>query len=240
MYHFFVPEGPSGEREFTITGPDVNHIRNVLRMKPGEKVVVSDGQDRDWYCIIAEITKDAVRLRAEAESEAAELPAELVLYQGLPKGDKMEWIIQKAVELGAAAVVPVVTARSVVRLEGKAERRRERWQRIADEAAGQCGRGILPQVAAPLTLGEAMPALSAQQAIVLYEGGGRPLRELIAPDCRRLSLLVGPEGGFDPAEIDRLQAAGGRCATLGRRILRCETAPVAALAAAMLLTGNLE
>ena len=239
MPRFFIDGPVTGDA--LITGGDAAHIRRSLRMRVGEPLTLCDGRGTDFDGVIAAVEENAVRVKVLGSAPCAAEPSlEVTLYQGLPKGDKLEWIIQKAVELGAAAVVPVVTARSVVRLEGKAERRRERWQRIADEAAGQCGRGILPRVAAPLTLDEALPALSAQEAIVLYEGGGRPLRGLIVPDCRRLSLLIGPEGGFDPAEIDRLQAAGVRCATLGRRILRCETAPVAALAAAMLLTGNLE
>lgn len=239
MPRFFI-DGPVTDVAL-ITGGDAAHIRRSLRMRVGEPLTLCDGKGTDFDGVIASMEEETVRVRVLGRApSAAEPSVEVTLYQGLPKGDKLEWIIQKAVELGVAAVVPVVTARSVVRLEGKAERRRERWQRIADEAAGQCGRGILPQVAVPLTLDEALPELSAQDAIVLYEGGGRPLRELIAPECRRLSLLIGPEGGFDPAEIARLQAVGVRRATLGKRILRCETAPVAALAAAMLLTGNLE
>lgn len=239
MPRFFI-DGPVTDVAL-ITGGDAAHIRRSLRMRVGEPLTLCDGKGTDFDGVIASMEEETVRVRVLGRApSAAEPSVEVTLYQGLPKGDKLEWIIQKAVELGVAAVVPVVTARSVVRLEGKAERRRERWQRIADEAAGQCGRGILPQVAVPLTLDEALPELSAQDAIVLYEGGGRPLRALIAPECRRLSLLIGPEGGFDPAEIARLQAVGVRRATLGKRILRCETAPVAALAAAMLLTGNLE
>lgn len=153
----------------------------------------------------------------------------------------MEWIIQKAVELGVSDIVPVVTARSIVRLKpGEGDRKRERWQRIAAEAAGQCGRGRIPPVAPPLSFSQAAERLKGERALVFYEGGGRPLRELADRSCRRLSIVVGPEGGFEKAEVDRLTGDGAEAATLGKRILRCETAPLAALAVLMHLTGNLE
>lgn len=239
MYHFFVPEGPSGEREFTITGPDVNHIRNVLRMKPGEKVVVSDGQDRDWYCIIAEITKDAVRLRAEAESEAAELPAELVLYQGLPKGDKMEWIIQKAVELGASRIVPVAMKRSVVKLDPKREKnKRARWQAVSESAAKQSGRGRIPEVASVSSLAEASQEAGQLDLVLLpYENarGMEATAEALAAlrPGMRIGIFIGPEGGFEETEVEALAQAGARPLSLGRRILRTETAGLAALTLCM-------
>lgn len=130
--------------------------------------------------------------------------------------------------------------RSVARADGKEEKKRQRWQRIADEAAGQSGRGILPAVSAPLPFREALARLGKENTLVFYEGGGAPLRELVSPDMRELSILVGPEGGFEKEEVEAVLAAGGRAATLGKRILRCETAPVAALSALMLLSGNME
>ena len=138
------------------------------------------------------------------------------------------------------AVVPVATRRSVARLEGKADKKQERWQRIAAEAAGQCGRGMLPSVERPLSWSQALSRLSGEPALVFYEGGGRPLRELVTPSTRRLSVFVGPEGGFDPEEIDAIRRQGGGVATLGPRILRCETAPLAALTLLMHLSSNME
>lgn len=123
MYHFFVPEGPDEAGQIHITGSDVHHIRSVLRMKPGEQVVISDGRDKDYYCEITELNPGEVTVQVLKETEAAELPARLILYQGLPKGEKMELIIQKAVELGACRIVPVAMKRSVVKLD---EKRRER------------------------------------------------------------------------------------------------------------------
>ena len=180
-----------------------------------------------------------VRITASRPSQAEPTLA-VTLYQGLPKGDKMDWIVQKAVELGVTAVVPVATRRSVARLEGKADKKQERWQRIAAEAAGQCGRGMLPSVERPLSWSQALSCLSGEPALVFYEGGGRPLRELVTPSTRRLSVFVGPEGGFDPEEIDAIRRQGGGVATLGPRILRCETAPLAALTLLMHLSGNME
>ncbi len=160
---------------------------------------------------------------------------------GLPKGDKMEWIIQKCVELGVTALVPVQTARCVVRLDERdAAKKQARWQKIADEAAGQSGRGIRPQVSAPLPFRTALARLQTEPTLLCYEGGGKPLGTLVSPADTALSLVIGPEGGFDPAEVEAVRAAGGRIATLGPRILRCETAPIAALAVLMERSGNMQ
>ena len=174
-------------------------------------------------------------------------PSVLVtLYQGLPKGDKLEYIIQKSVELGVSAVVPVETARSVSRISVSAEKnakKHQRLQKIADEAAGQSGRGILPKVEAQISFKQAVERLKEKEenelVIVFYEGGGEKI-ELVGKGTERLSIFIGPEGGFEPQEIEQLCAAGARRATLGPRILRCETAPIAALSVIMALTGNMD
>ena len=236
----FFHEVPSGD-SLIINGPDAQHIRRALRMQPGEHLTVCDGQGTDYACQIAAFEGEGVRLSVLSQAPSCTEPSLAVtLYQGLPKGDKMDWIIQKAVELGVTAVVPVATRRSVARLEGKADKKQERWQRIAAEAAGQCGRGMLPSVERPLSWSQALSRLSGEPALVFYEGGGRPLRELVTPSTRRLSVFVGPEGGFDPEEIDAIRRQGGGVATLGPRILRCETAPLAALTLLMHLSGNME
>ena len=161
-------------------------------------------------------------------------------YEAFLKAAELGSLTRAAAELGVTAVVPVATRRSVARLEGKADKKQERWQRIAAEAAGQCGRGMLPSVERPLSWNQALSRLSGEPALVFYEGGGRPLRELVTPSTRRLSVFVGPEGGFDPEEIDAIRRQGGGVATLGPRILRCETAPLAALTLLMHLSGNME
>lgn len=239
MPRFFL-DFDGGERA-AITGADARHIAGALRMRPGEELTLCNGRGDDFACVIESASTDRVELKVLYKAPTASEPTlRVTLYQGLPKGDKLEWIIQKAVELGVSAIVPVVTRRSVARADGKEEKKRQRWQRIADEAAGQSGRGILPAVSAPIPFREALTRLEKENTLVFYEGGGAPLRELVSPDTRELSILVGPEGGFEKEEVEAVLAAGGRAATLGKRILRCETAPVAALSALMLLSGNME
>lgn len=239
MPRFFI-DGTADGRAY-IAGADALHIAKALRMRPGEALTLCDGKGTDFDGVLETVTDRQVTVRISASRPSqAEPTLAVTLYQGLPKGDKMDWIIQKAVELGVTAVVPVATRRSVARLEGKADKKQERWQRIAAEAAGQCGRGMLPSVERPLSWSQALSRLSGEPALVFYEGGGRPLRELVTPSTRRLSVFVGPEDGFDPEEIDAIRRQGGGVATLGPRILRCETAPLAALTLLMHLSGNME
>ena len=239
MPRFFI-DGTADGRAY-IAGADALHIAKALRMRPGEALTLCDGKGTDFDGVLETVTDRQVTVRISASRPSqAEPTLAVTLYQGLPKGDKMDWIIQKAVELGVTAVVPVATRRSVARLEGKADKKQERWQRIAAEAAGQCGRGMLPSVERPLSWSQALSRLSGEPALVFYEGGGRPLRELVTPSTRRLSVFVGPEGGFDPEEIDAIRRQGGGVATLGPRIRRCETAPLAALTLLMHLSGNME
>ena len=239
MPRFFI-DGTADGRAY-IAGADALHIAKALRMRPGEALTLCDGKGTDFDGVLETVTDRQVTVRISASRPSqAEPTLAVTLYQGLPKGDKMDWIIQKAVELGVTAVVPVAARRSVARLEGEADKKQERWQRIAAEAAGQCGRGMLPSVERPLSWSQALSRLSGEPALVFYEGGGRPLRELVTPSTRRLSVFVGPEGGFDPEEIDAIRRQGGGVATLGPRILRCETAPLAALTLLMHLSGNME
>ena len=236
----FFHEVPSGD-SLIINGPDAQHIRRALRMQPGEHLTVCDGQGTDYACQITAFEGEGVRLSVLSQAPSCTEPSLAVtLYQGLPKGDKMDWILQKAVELGVTAVVPLATSRSVVRLDGKEEKKRERWQRIAAEAAGQCGRGIVPRVESPLSFAQALPLLRKDKTICFYEGGGQPLSRLVDAGEARLSIVIGPEGGFAEEEIAALRSAGAAVATLGPRILRCETAPLAALTLLMHLTGNLD
>ncbi|MCI8554387.1 MAG: 16S rRNA (uracil(1498)-N(3))-methyltransferase [Clostridiales bacterium] len=225
-----------------VTGADARHIRGALRMRCGDRLTLCDGAGNDYFCEITGFGEELVELRVLYRTPTVcEPTVKITLYQGLPKADKMEWIIQKAVELGVSRIVPVETARCVARLSGREEKKQARWQRIADEAAGQCGRGMLPPVHSPLDWRRALEDMTAAglPSIVCYEGGGEPLSALVTPQTRGLSLFIGPEGGFEPEEVEALKERGARAATLGKRILRCETAPLAALAALMTLTGNL-
>lgn len=241
MPRFFVPEIPdTGWLE--IGGQDAVHIQRSLRLRVGDTVTVCDGQGTDGVGVIASFSADAVQLHIQRrEPSHSEPHCAVTLYQGLPKADKMEWIIQKAVELGVTRIVPVQMAHCVAVMNEKSDKKAARWQKIANEAAGQSGRGVLPVVESPCTFAAAAARLAGETAVVCYERGGEPLPKLAQTvGGESVSLVIGPEGGFAPAEIERLCADGARLATLGPRILRCETAPVAALAVWMALTGNME
>ena len=245
MPRFFLsPEACGPEGPARLTGSDARHIGRSLRMRAGDNVTVCDGQGTDYFCEITAIGEETVDLKVLYHTPTAcEPTVRLTLYQGLPKGDKLEWIIQKAVELGAARIVPVQTARSVSRVSDRDAKKQARWQKIADEAAGQCGRGILPAVEAPLSFRTLLERLDREEAdtrLLLYEGGGEPLSRLVDRNTLSASLFIGPEGGFDPEEVAALSTRGARAATLGKRIRRCETAPLAALSVVLALTGNME
>lgn len=240
MPRFFLPSVEGDTLE--VTGQDAVHIRRALRMAAGDDVTVCDGRGTDCACVIDGFDGDAVRLRVTARRPSATEPSVAVtLYQGLPKADKMEWIIQKAVELGVTRIVPVQTARCVALVtdDARAAKKAARWQKIADEAAGQSGRGILPVVEPPIAFRDAAARLREEYTVVCYEGVGEPLPALAGRDTAALSLVIGPEGGFDPREVETLRDGGAKVATLGPRILRCETAPLAALAVLMAATGNM-
>lgn len=239
MPRFFVTP-PVGDTA-VIDGADGAHIRRALRMREGESLTLCDGCGTDYQCHITGFAGDAVQLCVdEVSPNRTEPTARVTLYMGLPKADKLEWVIQKAVELGVAAVVPVATSRSIVKLDAKdAAKKQERWQRIAAEAAGQSGRGVIPVVEAPIPFQKALSRWEEETLLTFYEGGGENLAALVNEDSRELSVFVGPEGGIAPEELAAMQAAGAHVATLGPRILRCETAPVAALAVIMQLTGNM-
>lgn len=237
MYQFFVEPGQIQGRRIIITGSDVNHIRNVLRMKPGEEIAVSNGTDgREYRCGIESFTEDEVicSLRFVKE-DGVELPSRIHLFQGLPKADKMELIVQKAVELGAYEVIPVAARRCVVRLdEKKAASRISRWQGIAEAAAKQSRRGIIPQVHPVMNMREAVAyARTMEVKLIPYElaenmGHTKEVLEAVKPGTD-IAVFIGPEGGFEQEEIELATAAGIEPVTLGRRILRTETAGLTVL-----------
>ncbi len=237
MYQFFVEPGQIQGRRIIITGSDVNHIRNVLRMKPGEEIAVSNGTDgREYRCGIESFTEDEVicSLRFMKE-DGVELPSRIHLFQGLPKADKMELIVQKAVELGAYEVIPVAARRCVVRLdEKKAASRISRWQGIAEAAAKQSRRGIIPQVHPMMNMREAVAYAHAMEVkLIPYElaenmGHTKEILEAVKPGTD-IAVFIGPEGGFEQEEIELATAAGIEPVTLGRRILRTETAGLTVL-----------
>lgn len=232
MYQFFVEPAQIQGKRIVITGGDVNHIKNVLRMRVGEEIAVSNGIDgREYRCGIVALTEEEIvcELRFIKE-DGVELPSKIYLFQGLPKGDKMELIIQKAVELGAYEVVPVAAKRCVVKLDGKkAAAKVDRWQGIAQAAAKQSRRAVVPQIHAVLNMQEAVAyARELEVKIIPYELAEdlertKQIIEAVQPG-QRVAVFIGPEGGFEESEIQMALEAGIEPVTLGRRILRTETA----------------
>lgn len=239
MYQFFIEPSAVREqdREIIITGADVNHIKNVLRMRAGEKIsAVEEQAGRKYMCEIREITQKNIFCDiVSIEDGGTELAAKVFLFQSLPKGDKMELILQKAVELGCFEIVPVVSKRCVVKLEEKKQKSRvQRWQAIAEAAAKQSGRLVIPHVHDVMAFPEALSyAADMDMRLIPYERATdmAETKRLLetAGRAERIALFIGPEGGFEEAEIEAAKSAGVMPVTLGRRILRTETAAIAAL-----------
>ncbi len=238
MYQFFVEPNQINDKRVVITGSDVNHIRNVLRMKPGEEIAVSNGTDgREYRCGIVEIGEEQVicELRFIKE-DGLELSSRVHLFQGLPKADKMELIIQKAVELGVYEVIPVETKRAVVKLDAKKARQKtERWQAIAEAAAKQSKRRIIPRVSEPVTFARALERAGGMEVkMIPYElaEGMERTKQMISslPEDADIAVFIGPEGGFEESEIKAAAEAGVVSITLGKRILRTETAGLTVMA----------
>ncbi|MFR3728863.1 16S rRNA (uracil(1498)-N(3))-methyltransferase [Lacrimispora sp.] len=236
MYHFFIHQDQIGEDSIRITGPDVNHMKNVLRMGAGEEVLISNGVDKDYLCEIVSVTSTEVIARILSVDEAGkELPAKIYLFQGLPKSDKMEFIIQKAVELGVYQIVPVETRRTVVKLDKKKEESKlRRWSAVSESAAKQSGRLIVPEVAGVMTFEKAL-ALSKEfdMTVIPFEHAKgmeetRQILSAIKPGMNA-GIFIGPEGGFEDSEIELAKSFGARPITLGKRILRTETAGLSVL-----------
>ena len=240
MHHFFVsPEQIDSEYVY-ITGSDVNHIKNVLRMKVSEELLISNGQDKDYMCQIEDISDDKIKARIiDADYEGTELPCKIYLFQGLPKSDKMKMIIQKAVELGAYSIIPVATKRCVVKLDDKKQESKiKRWQAISESAAKQSRRGIIPNIGNVMSFKEAIKMASKMDmAIIPYENfkdmvqTGRVMSGVT--DAKEIAVFIGPEGGFEESEIDLAFENGVKPISLGKRILRTETAGLAILSVLM-------
>ncbi len=250
MYQFFVDPAridiPS--KRVYITGQDVNHIKNVLRMKKGEEVSISNGVDgKEYRCAILDTEGDTVSLELRfIKEDAAELPVEVTLYQGLPKADKMELIIQKCVELGISRIVPVSMKRCVVKLDDKKSSSKvSRWQSIAEAAAKQSKRGIIPKISDVMSFDEALKDSAGYDIRLLpYEMADsdamdktRAVFDNIRPG-QKISVLIGPEGGFDESEIEKAKESGQQIITLGKRILRTETAGMTVMSWIMLMTDG--
>lgn len=239
MHHFFVsPEQINiHDRRVMILGPDVNHMKNVLRMKPGEEFSVSNGRDgREYRCAVLAMEEDRIACELRfIKEENAELPSRIYLFQALPKADKMELVIQKAVELGVYRIVPVAAKRCVVKLEEKRKAAKlARWQGIAEAAAEQSRRAVIPEVTDVSTFAQAVKTAAPMEVkLIPYElaqdmSRTRELMERIKPG-QDIAVFIGPEGGFEEAEIALALENGVEPVTLGKRILRTETAGMTVL-----------
>lgn len=243
MHRFFVEPEQIFENKVCITGKDVNHIKNVLRMKQGEMVLVSNGMDREYTCIIDEICPEKITLIIQdVDGPARELPVKVTLFQGLPKSDKMEMVIQKMVELGVYEIVPVSTKRCVVKLdEKKAAAKTKRWNLISESAAKQSKRGIIPIVHEPVSFKTALEMAKGMDMLIIpYEEAEDMAltRNALSEITNNMSVgvFIGPEGGFAKEEVEFATQYGAKAVTLGKRILRTETAGMALMSVIMYLT----
>lgn len=240
MYHFFVEEEQVNGENAYISGSDVNHIVNVLRMKIGEELLISVKGDWDYLCKIEEIENYRVNLKLLESMEQRELPIKLTLLQGIPKSDKLEMIIQKAIELGVSEIIPVKTNRVVVRIdEKKTQAKVNRWNAIAESAAKQSKRSIIPKVLKPQTLDNALEIVKDYGVKLLpYENadGIKKTKDILnsLDGKNNIAVFIGPEGGFEEAEVKKSTDSGFEVITLGKRILRTETAGLALLSNIMI------
>lgn len=230
---FFVSKQNIREEFVYITGSDVNHIKNVLRLKAGDRLVVCDGCGREYDGTITELSSSQVKAAISGKREIEQNPVHLTLVQAIPKSAKMDIVVRQATELGIAAIVPIVTSRTVVRVDKeKSKKKQERWQKIAKEAAEQSQRTTIPEISLVLYWDELLKMIpSLGLSIVFWEEAKEMLSQeaLNYGEHKSYSAIVGPEGGFSADEIEDLEGLGARCLSLGRQILRTETASVVAL-----------
>lgn len=241
MHRFYVDSNSIYYDKVLITGSDVNHIRNVLRMNRGDRIIVNDKNGNDYYCVITQV--DVCEVVASVESvkqNESELKTKLYLFQALPKADKMELIIQKAVELGVHEIIPMQTARCVVKLDNGTRKQKKiaRWQAIAESAAKQSSRGIIPIVKDVMSYSEAVEyAEKLEYNIIPYERaeGMEESRKAIeeAAEKDSIGIFIGPEGGYEDNEVEKAIKSGFNVVSLGKRILRTETAGMCMLSIIM-------
>ncbi len=233
MYNFFVDSSEINEKNAVISGSDYNHIKNVLRMKPGTKIFINSKENNETFLSeIIGFEKNSVICKILEKVESNEMPVKITLFQGLPKSDKMEYIIQKSVELGVYEIVPVEMKNCVAKLNNE-ENKIKRWNTISETAAKQSKRNIIPKVWNKITFEELKNKIKDYDlAIVAYENEKHTnLKEVLQDnkDAKNIAIIIGPEGGIDEKEINALEENNCKVASLGKRILRTETAPIAML-----------
>ncbi len=227
MYRFYVDENSINDNNILLTGSDVNHIKNVLRLGLGERIIICDGKGRDYYCQIAQVSKDQILTKIfDIKTNETELPSKIYLFQGIPKQDKMELIIQKAVELGVYEIIPVSTKRTIVKFNNKKKENNklERWQTIAKAAAKQSNRGIIPSILEVMSFQDALDySKELEIKLIPYEK---------ARNIQTTRNII--QGGFEETEVETSKDYGFTPISLGRRILRTETAGIAIISMLML------
>ncbi len=241
MHRFFIPSNQIDGHQVVITGPIAHQIRNVLRMEAGQQIIVLDNQGWEYKVALAHLERGQVIGKIESKRPSPNEPhTQLTLYQSLMKREKFEWVLQKATEIGVSSIVPVISQRTLVQTADLKANKQERWQRILTEAAEQSHRGRVPQLLPPLKFSEAITQCPDYQLrLIAYENGGVDIKKAVtqSPAFITIALYIGPEGGYDPSEIQLAQQHGVTPITLGPRILRAETA---ALAASALILYELE
>ncbi|SHE65193.1 16S rRNA (uracil1498-N3)-methyltransferase [Seinonella peptonophila] len=242
MQRYFVQPTQIVNSHIVIVGDDVHHIKNVMRFQPGDQIICCDEQGADYLAMIETIQPSQIRLNILNQSPSMGEPhTEVVLWQSIPKGDRWDWILQKSTELGVKRIVPVISERTIVKIDNrKLEKKQSRWQRIVKEAAEQSHRGMIPLVESVYHFNDLLSALSNQPAWIAYEQGGNSFyQSLKAYPKGEIHLIIGPEGGFTRQEIERAKQAGIKPVTLGKRILRTETAAIAAISCAFFMRHDL-
>ena len=244
---FFASPGAFNLEEQTVTlaADEARHLRDVLRLKPGDEVYVFNGTGREFRGRVGNTTRDSAELRIDAEVEPAKPESQLQLDLCVAhlKGEKFDLVVQKATELGVTRIVPLITRYADIRLrdEKDADKRVARWQRIALEAAKQSGRAFVPEVSGPVSFESVITGTKdASLRLMFSERGGGPISEISGREAKAITALVGSEGGWSDEEIERARAAGFQVVTLGGRILRAETAAIAVTALLQHLFGDLK
>ena len=242
MHRFFVGSSLKDACEVTVTGDDVTHISKVLRLREGDEIIVCDSDGTDCLCRIETVDKETVTAQIlKRESSITEPPIKITLFQGVPKGDKLDTVVQKCVELGAMRIVPVAMKRSVAIIKDK-EKKQQRLQKIALEAAKQCNRAIVPEVDTVMTFDEAIKkAFEFDLRLLPYEAEkSTGMKDVLKShnDAKSICIFIGPEGGFDDAEVEKARSNGFETVSMGPRIMRTETAPLAAITAVMYELGD--
>ena len=249
MPRFYVDPSRFGSDSVILGDGEYNHIKNVLRKQVGDTLLICDGEGREYLCEIAAFTDGEALLHILEQREGnTELSVQITLFQGLPKKDKMELIIEKAVELGAYSVVPVACSRSVAKLEegNREDKKIARWNAISEAAAKQCGRGIIPSVTNQMSIKKALPYAKENYDLILfpYENaeGMKYTDEVIksVKNGTKVAVIIGPEGGFSPEEVQLAIDCGAKIISLGRRILRTETAGLTILSCLMMQAETAE